>query len=68
MNPSVSFSQKARSTDDSCPSVAVALTTQRQRPSGSPSSVRNQRPWILLAPWTAFPRCFFLLEVGHWKL
>src|SRR5690242_21471823 len=35
MNPSVSFSQNDRSTDELWPSVSVAETTQRQRPSGS---------------------------------
>src|SRR5205085_8878052 len=34
MKPSVSFSQKERSTDESCPLASVAETTQRQRPSG----------------------------------
>src|SRR4029453_16884171 len=67
MKPSVSFSQEARSTDDFCPSVSVALTTQRQRPSGSPCSVRNQRPRTFLAPWVVFPP-FFLIALGHWKL
>ena len=33
--PSVSFSQNARSTDEVRPWSSVAVTTQRQRPSGS---------------------------------
>src|SRR4029078_7143749 len=37
MKPSVSFSQKERSTDELCPSLSVAEITQRQRPSG---------PWL----------------------